>query len=131
MGIPQQQLGNPRGKRPFLLLWTLAVVAATTAFALHLGIRVQGIELGYELGRAHSELGRLREVRRVLELEVASHKTPERIDFVARTLLGMDVPSKDRIFAAGPMPTLDEAEGSGELNLAQGIVNKDKAQEGP
>jgi cell division protein FtsL len=126
MGNPTQSLS----KRPFLAVWTLAVVAATAAFALHLGIRVEGIQLGYELGRAHSELSRLREVRRVLELEVASHKTPERIDFVARTLLGMDAPSKDRIFTAGPMPNLDEAEGTDQLNLARG-AGPEAPQEAP
>lgn len=109
------------GKRPFLILWTLAVVAATAAFCLHLAIRVQTVQLGYELGRAHAHLGRLREVRRVLELEVASHETPERVDFVSRTLLGMNEPSADRIFSAGPLPTVEDAEGElAEPNLARG-----------
>ena len=44
---------------------------------------------------------RLREVKHVLELELASHKTPERVEFVARTLLGMSEPSPDRILPAG------------------------------
>jgi cell division protein FtsL len=101
-------------------LWTLAVVAATAAFTLHLAIRVQAIQLGYELGRAHAHVGRLREVRRVLELESASHKTPERVDFVARTLLGMDEPSEDRIFSGGPLPTVEDAEPGSDLSLAQG-----------
>lgn len=127
MGNPKQ----PLTKRPFLAVWTLAVVAATAAFALHLGIRVEGIQLGYELGRVHSELARLREVKRVLELEVASHKTPERIDFVSRTLLGMDAPSKDRIFSAGPMPNLDEAEGTDELNVASGASQAAASKESP
>jgi cell division protein FtsL len=94
---------------PFLTLWTLAVVAATAAFVLYLGLRVRSVELGYELGRAHARVGRLREVKRVLELELASHKTPERVDLVARSLLGMSEPTPDRIFAAGPAP-LDEEE---------------------
>ncbi len=115
MGILQLKAG----RRPFLVLWTLAVIATTAAFALHLAIRVQAVKLGYELGRAHSHLGRLREVRRVLELEIASHKTPERVDFVARTLLGMSEPSEDRIFSGGPMPTIEDAEADADLNIAQ------------
>lgn len=114
MAIPKLNLKN----RPFLALWTLAVVAATAAFTLHLGIRVEALQLGYELGRSHSELARLREVKRVLELEVASHKTPERVDFVARTLLGMSEPGKERIFSAGRMPTVEEAEAEPEFNVA-------------
>lgn len=91
-------------ERVFLTLWTLAVVAATSAFVLHLALRVRSVELGYELGRAHARVERLREVRHVLELELSSHKTPERIDFVARTLLGMSEPSPDRTLPAGKRP---------------------------
>ncbi len=94
---------------PFLTLWTLAVLAATAAFVLYLGLRVKSVELGYELGRAHARVGRLREVKRVLELELASHKTPERVDLVARSLLGMSEPSADRIRPAGAEPGDDES----------------------
>jgi hypothetical protein len=99
-----------RNERVFLTLWSLAVLAATAAFVLHLGLRVKSVELGYELGRAHARVARLREVKHVLELEVASHKTPERVDFVARTLLGMSEPSADRILPAGRRPVPDAAQ---------------------
>ncbi len=98
-----------RSERVFLILWTLAVLAATSAFILHLGLRVKSVELGYELGRAHARVERLREVKHVLELELASHKTPERVDFVARSLLGMSEPSSDRILSAGRKPDDDVA----------------------
>ena len=94
--------------RPFLVLWTLAVAAATAAFTVYLALRMRSVELGYELGRAHAHLGRLREVKRVLELELASHETPERVDFVARSVLGMSEPSPDRILAAGPKPAASD-----------------------
>lgn len=95
---------------PFLTLWTLAVLAATSAFVLYLGMRVRSVELGYELGRAHARVARLREVKRVLELELASHKTPERVDLVARSLLGMSEPSAGRILHAGEQPNDDSPE---------------------
>jgi cell division protein FtsL len=95
--------------RTFLALWILAVVAATSAFVLELALRVRSMELGYELGRVHGRVARLREVKRVLELELASQETPERVDFVARSLLGMSEPSADRILAAGKQPTPEEA----------------------
>ena len=97
-----------RVSRPFLVLWTLAVAASTAAFVLYLGLRVRSVELGYQLGRAHARVDRLREVRRVLELELASHKTPERVDLVARTLLGMSEPTPDRILPAGAQPETQE-----------------------
>jgi cell division protein FtsL len=105
-------------RSPFLVLWVMAVLATTAAFTVHLAIRVKAVELGYELGREHVNISRLREVRRVLELEVASHKTPERVDFVARSLLGMGEPTKDRIFSGGVMPTVEEAEGNSQPGVA-------------
>jgi cell division protein FtsL len=94
--------------RPFLIVWTLAVAAATSAFTVYLALRMRSVELGYELGRAHAHLGRLREVKRVLELELSSHETPERVDFIARSVLGMSEPSSDRILPAGPKPAASD-----------------------
>lgn len=101
-----------KDERSFLLLWTLAVAAATAAFVLHLGLRVRSVELGYELGRSHARVQRLREVRHVLEVELGSQRTPERVDFVARTLLGMSEPTPDRIRSAGARPYVEEPEPS-------------------
>jgi len=83
--------------RIFLFTWTLAVLAVVSAIVVHLALRGRVVSLGYELGKARSEQARLREVKRVLEVEAASYKTPERVDVVARTLLGMEPPSADRI----------------------------------
>jgi hypothetical protein len=97
-------------KGPFLVLWTLAVAASVAAFSVYLTARVRAIDLGYELGRTHKYLGRLREVRRVLELEVASYETPERVDLVARTLLGMGPPESDRMLRGARLPAVLDAE---------------------
>jgi hypothetical protein len=90
------------------------VTAAPAAFVLYLGLRVRAVELGYELGRTHAHLERLREVRHVLEVELGSHKTPERVDFVARTLLGMSEPAPERIRTAGSRPRVSESVDPGE-----------------
>jgi cell division protein FtsL len=110
--------------RPFLVVWTLAVTAATTAFTVHLALRMRSIELGYEIGRSHAHLGRLREVKRVLELERASHETPERIDLVARSVLGMSEPSADRILSAGARPEVSEQVGPPPETLAPKFAGK-------
>lgn len=88
----------------------MVVVASTAAFCVFLTLRVSAIEMGYELGRTHARLGRLREVRRVLELEVASYEAPERVDMVARTLLGMRPPGARRMVKGGPLPKVLESE---------------------
>jgi cell division protein FtsL len=88
----------------FLPLWTLAVAATVSAFVLHLALRGRSMQLGYELGKARQEQSRLREVGRVMDLEAASYKTPERVEIVARTLLAMEPPSPDRIISLGLAP---------------------------
>jgi cell division protein FtsL len=100
--------------RPFLVLWTLAVAATVLAFVLHLALRGKNVQLGYELGKARGEQAQLREVKRVLELEAASYETPQRVEVVARTLLGMQAPEAERIIpisgvAVGPARTAPPA----------------------
>jgi cell division protein FtsL len=97
-----------RRVRPaFLPLWTIAVTATVSAFVVHLALRGKTVQLGYELGRARQEQAHMREVRRVLELEAASYKTPERVEIVARTLLGMEPPPPERIFSIPRTPGAD------------------------
>ncbi len=93
-----------RKPRAFVAVWTLAIVATVSAFVLHLALRGRTVSLGYELGRAKNEQARLREVKRVLQVESASYKTPERVEIVARTLLGMEPPSPDRVI---PLAAVD------------------------
>lgn len=88
----------------------MAVLASTAAFCAFLTLRVRAVEMGYELGRVHGQLARLREVRRVLELEVASYQTPERVDLVARTLLGMGPPGVERMWRGAALPKVLDAE---------------------
>jgi len=90
-----------RNQRPFIALWTVAVAATVAAFVLHLALRGKNVQMGYALGKARTEQAALREVKRVLELEAASYETPQRVEVVARTLLGMQAPSADRIIPIG------------------------------
>ena len=84
-------------QRRFLMLWTLAVVATASAFVVHLALRGKTVDLGYRLGKARAEQSRLREVKRVLELEAASYQTPRRVEMVARTLLAMTPPPPEKV----------------------------------
>jgi cell division protein FtsL len=86
-------------QRPFLALWTVAVIAAVAAFVVHLALRGRTVDLGYKLGKARAEQARLREVKRVLSLEAASYETPQRVEYVARSLLGMTPPPPERVIA--------------------------------
>ncbi len=84
-------------QRRFMLLWTLAVAAAVGAFVVHLALRGRTVDLGYRLGKSRAEQARLREVKRVHELEAASYQTPRRVEMVARTLLGMTPPPPEKV----------------------------------
>lgn len=84
-------------QRRFLMLWTLAVIATVSAFVVHLALRGRTVDLGYRLGKARAEQARLREVKRVLQLEAASHQSPQRVELVARTLLGMTPPPPEKV----------------------------------
>lgn len=98
-------------RRAFLPLWTLAIAATVSAFVVHLALRGRTVQLGYELGRDRQEQARLREVKRVLEVEAASYKTPERVEIIARTLLGMEPPTPDRIVPLAQTPTAPGQDG--------------------
>jgi cell division protein FtsL len=93
-----------RPRAAFLPIWTLAMAATVSAFVVHLALRGRTVQLGYELGRARQEQARLREVKRVLEVESASYKTPERVEIIARTLLGMEPPPPERIVPLAQTP---------------------------
>jgi cell division protein FtsL len=86
-------------QRPFIALWTMAVIATVAAFVVDLALRGRTVDLGYKLGRARAEQARLREVKRVLSLEAASYETPQRVENLARTLLGMTPPPPERVIA--------------------------------
>lgn len=85
----------------FLVLWTVAVLATAVAFVAHLSLRLETVRLGYDVGQARREQRRLIEQRRLLSIESATLREPERIEAVARGTLGMDVPDPARIVPVG------------------------------
>ena len=86
---------------PNVLLILLIVVAVAGAFVYHLHIRFEGVRLGYETSQARSERSRLLVERRELRLELASLKSPQRIESEAREKLGMEMPDYRQIISIG------------------------------
>ena len=84
-----------------LFVWSLAVAAATAAFVVHISIRLETIDLGYRVGRAKAAHGKLVERRRLLTIEAATLRAPQRVGRIARDALGMSVPGHDRIHLVG------------------------------
>ena len=85
----------------YLLLLTLVIVLVTAAFLVHLYIRFEGVRLGYETNRARAARTRLLLERRELRLELASLKSPARVETEARERLGMEIPDHRRIVPVG------------------------------
>jgi cell division protein FtsL len=88
-------------KTRLLLLWTVAVLATAAAFVAHLSLRLETVRLGYEVGQARREQRLLIEQRRLLSIEAATLRNPERVEAVARGMLAMDVPDSARIVPIG------------------------------
>jgi len=118
-------------QRPFLALWTLAVIATVAAFVLHLALRGRTVDLGYKLGRARAEQARLREMKRVLSLEAASYETPQRVEMVARTLLGMTPPPPERVMTIRGFWPSSEAEAERTATGAEAAMGTPAASAAP
>jgi cell division protein FtsL len=118
-------------QRPFLALWTLAVIASVAAFVLHLALRGRTVDLGYKLGRARAEQARLREMKRVLSLEAASHETPQRVEMVAKTLLGMTPPPPERVITIRGFWPSNEADAERTAAGTEAAMGKPAAPEAP
>jgi cell division protein FtsL len=85
----------------FPAIWVLALAASVSAMLVHLAIRGRVLAAGYDLGRAYAEQEQMKEVRRVLELERASERSPERIRTVAKALRSMDPPAPEQVVIVG------------------------------
>jgi cell division protein FtsL len=89
----------------YLALFFLVLVLTTSAFAVHLWVRFEGVRLAYATSKARDERASLLLERRELRLELASLKAPARIEAEAREKLGMEVPEHARIIPVGKTPT--------------------------
>lgn len=88
-------------KRRFVALWIAAICAAALAFVAHLALRFETVQLGYDVDLARQEQRRLVEQERLLAIEAATLRAPERVEAVARGRLGMDLPAPERVVTLG------------------------------
>ena len=83
----------------FLFLWAAVLVATGCSFGLHLFLRFETIRLGYELDQARRAQQQLFEQRRVLALEAATLRQPDRVEAIARGSYGMNFLPASRVIA--------------------------------
>jgi cell division protein FtsL len=85
-------LSRPRLPRVFLFLAVLLAVSLFFVWS-----RLQLVNLQYDISRIESRLREAHREVRCLQLEVASLRSPSRIEAVARTRLGLRNPSPSQV----------------------------------
>lgn len=87
-------------KARFLALWTVAVLAVAVSLVAHLTLRFETVRLGYQVSEARKVQRELIDSKRVLSLEAATLREPDRIEALARGVLQMNMPDPSQIIAA-------------------------------
>lgn len=77
---------NPRR---FTVLLALALVASGAAFVTHLVLRFRNVEIGYQVQSARERARQLRLRANVIQLELASRRSPAELVEIGRAQLGM------------------------------------------
>jgi len=85
---------DPRVRRSFAVALAISAVLVVSAL-LVVGLRVQQVRLGYQLDVLRSERLRTETLIRQLEIEVATLRSPLRLEQRARQL-GLTVPARDQ-----------------------------------
>jgi cell division protein FtsL len=60
-------------------------------------LHVQTLNLSYDIARAQKQKGELMEINKKLRIQLANMKSPERIEGIALTQLGLKPPEKGQI----------------------------------
>jgi cell division protein FtsL len=99
------------------------LLALVTAGAMaHVGVRMKGIEVAYDLGRERRINTQLEEERRRLNIEIGMLKDPVRVVSIARDKLKMGPPAQTDIVRLEPGQVLGAA-------LASAVAEKPKRVE--
>jgi cell division protein FtsL len=99
--IFQRADGEAASVRMVVIALVITAALLTAAGVIRVARQHEVLRLGFELSRRTEQLGRLREARRRLELELAALAAPDRIRRLA-TQLGMTPVSPDRIRVITP-----------------------------
>jgi len=86
---------DPRVRRSLVVALATAALLAAGALTV-VGVRVEQVHLAYQLDALRTERGRARDVIRQLEIEVATLRSPSRIEARARQI-GLVAPGRDQV----------------------------------
>lgn len=98
IAAPRQLEALLEGKRELYLPGLLAILAIlTTASIFHVWSRVRVVELNLQLGESRKQIREMQQEHSRLKLEVASLKTPARIELLAHQELGLALPTNQQV----------------------------------
>ncbi|MEW6184236.1 MAG: hypothetical protein AB1585_00690 [Thermodesulfobacteriota bacterium] len=83
-------------RRPIKYLIILSAFFVPAVFAF-IWLRVQTVHLSYDIARAQKQKRVMTEINKKLRLQLANMKSPERIEGIALTQLGLRIPEKGQI----------------------------------
>src|SRR5690242_17860697 len=85
-----------------LLPWLLLCALFAGVGVMHVTARILVVRVGYQLSTAEAQYQRLSREHDRLKLELATLKSPAKLERVARERLGMGPPPGGRVVAVGP-----------------------------
>lgn len=80
-----------------LSLWVIFFAIILTMIFIHVWIRTQTIETGYKISKVAEEQRSLIQKNRELKIEVATLKSPSRIEYIATKYLGLTIPRREEV----------------------------------
>lgn len=115
---------DPRVRRSFAAALAISAVLVIGAL-LVVGLRVQQVQLAYRLDTLRAERGRAETLIRQLEIEVATLRSPLRVDQRAREL-GLTAPARDQVRLAREYVTATTGLAAAQRNRIEAAVQEDR-----
>ena len=113
---------DPRVRRSFAAALALSAVLVLVALLL-VGLRVQQVHLAYRLDALRAERARTETLIRQLEIEVATLRSPVRVDQRARQL-GLTAPAPDQVRLAREYVTGTTGLAAAQRNRVEASVER-------
>ncbi|MES1171971.1 MAG: cell division protein FtsL [Bacteroidota bacterium] len=84
-------------------IWAFLLAIVTAGALAHVGVRIRGLQVGYDLGTERRVAAELEEQRRRLQIEIGMLKDPGRVISIARERLDMGPPAPEAILRLAGM----------------------------
>ena len=85
------------GRRKQAAIWVAVMAVFMAELLFYTWTRVQCTRVGYEISRIRDAGNRQATLRNNLKIELARLKSPKRVEDIARTRLGLNVPTPDQV----------------------------------